>query len=134
MEELREEVPNGLTAQQLQNDVELRLRKAGIDVISANQANHAAAPYLYVRVNAIKLPNSVQYVYAVGIEFNQIVKIARDTRIIAVATTWDKGGTGCTSRPESIRTALRSTLTNSLPLICPSIQGRGDRTKSHWFS
>jgi hypothetical protein len=49
------------------------------------------------------LPDSVQYVYAVGIELNQVVKIARDMRIVAVATTWDKGGTGCTSRAGSVR-------------------------------
>jgi hypothetical protein len=54
VEELREEVPNGLTEQQLQNDVELRLRNAGIAIIPSNQANQGAAPYLYVRVNSIQ--------------------------------------------------------------------------------
>jgi hypothetical protein len=98
VEKLREEAPKGLTEEQLQNDVELRLRNAGIAIIPSNQENQGAAPYLYVMVNSIQLPDSVQYVYAVGIELNQVVKIARDMRIVAVATTWDKGGTGCTSR------------------------------------
>jgi len=100
VEELRKEVPSGLTKRQLQTDVELRLRKAGITVISSNQE---AAPYLYVRVNSIQLPNSIQYVYAVGVELNQTVKLARDMTKTSVATTWDKGGTGCTSRPGGIR-------------------------------
>jgi hypothetical protein len=100
VENLREEAPKGLTEQQLQNDVELRLRDAGIPVVPSDQAR---APYLYVRVNSMKLPNSPQYVYTIGIELNQAVKIARDSRMLAVAATWDKGGTGCTSSPQSIR-------------------------------
>ncbi|MGI8958997.1 MAG: hypothetical protein ACR2IV_04375 [Bryobacteraceae bacterium] len=102
VEELKE-VPNGLTKEQLQSDVELKLREAGITVIPLSQSNQAAAPYLYVRVNSIQLPSSGQYVYAIGIELNQVVRIARDMKITSVATTWDKGGTGCTSRPGSIR-------------------------------
>jgi hypothetical protein len=55
VEELREEVSTGLTrTAQLQNDVELRLRNAGIAIIPSNQANQGAAPYLYVRVNSIQ--------------------------------------------------------------------------------
>jgi hypothetical protein len=54
VEKLREEAPKGLTEQQLQNDVELRLRNAGIAIIPSNQANQGAAPYLYVRVNSIQ--------------------------------------------------------------------------------
>jgi hypothetical protein len=103
VEKLREEAPKGLTEQQLQNDVELRLRNAGIAVIPSNRADQAAAPYLYVRVNSLQLSNSPQYIYAIGIELNQAVKVARDVRIVAVAATWDKGGTGCTSSPQRIR-------------------------------
>jgi hypothetical protein len=55
VEELSEEVPTGLTrTAQLQNDVELRLRNAGIAILPSNQANQGAAPYLYVRVNCIQ--------------------------------------------------------------------------------
>jgi hypothetical protein len=100
VEKLRAESPKGLTEEQLQNDVELRLRNAGIAIIPSDQA---VAPYLYVRVNSMQLPKSPQYVYAIGIELNQFVKIGRDMRITAIATTWEKGGTGWTSRPEGIR-------------------------------
>ena len=79
---------DGLSKQQLRTDVELRLREAGILVLTEEQtlAKESGA-YLYVYIHAV---NSSKGFYAVHVrvELKQRVKLIRNSSIIAVAPTW----------------------------------------------
>ena len=97
----------GLTEQQLQTDVELRLRKAGVRVISFEETPLRApgSPFLYVAVNI--RPKAVTYLkeaiphrskqlpiypYGLDVEFRQAVTVVRDPSItVSTATTWISG-------------------------------------------
>lgn len=72
----------GLTADQLQVDVELRLRKAGINVIKGGPV------FLYVNVNALD-SGAGTYAIAMEISFQQRVSLVRNPSIATWATTWN---------------------------------------------
>jgi predicted secreted protein len=79
----------GLTQLQLKNDVELRLRQAGIKILSEEESlkwpGHAA-----LRVQVICVPSSdnSKFAISVQIKFCQDVYLARDPKIGCIADTW----------------------------------------------
>jgi hypothetical protein len=80
----------GLTRHQLQTDVELRLRKAGIRVFT-----RPGSPFLSVHVLTRKLTPLEVYAYSIDIEFHQLIYLVRDPHVINVAPTWSvKSGIG----------------------------------------
>ena len=79
---------DGLTAQLLQAAVELRLRLNGIPL------SDGALPYLYVRVNTMKLSTMPNYVYCIDVAFKQAVQIVTTGRLVVRATTWERGSVG----------------------------------------
>ena len=86
-----EEERAGLTKATIQTDVELKLRLAGIPVLT-----QSGVPYLYVQVSV--LPRSDGYwPFHINVEFNQIVLLDRDRTIVGYASTWSEvlfGGVG----------------------------------------
>ena len=73
---------DGLTRRQLQTDVEQRLRQAGIKV-------HNDAPgFLDVFVNTLKIESGF-YAYAIRVQFRQRVRMERNLKIAALASTWE---------------------------------------------
>ncbi len=75
---------DGLTTDQLQKDVESRLRQAGITVVPLVPPSS----FLYVNVHALKTDAGF-YVAAITVEFNQPVTLFRDPKIVhPAATTW----------------------------------------------
>lgn len=83
---------DGLTRDQLQTDVEVRLRKAGIRVTSKYE--ETGGSYLYLNVSAVKHVALSAYGYHIRLEFYQRVALARDPRVRMGAVTWDSGSTG----------------------------------------
>lgn len=84
---------NGLNKASIQTDVELKLRQAGIAVLT-EAGSHAAPgePFLYVNVSTSGGP---LYAYSIEVEFRQTVRLDRDPSIkIFGATTWSVGGGG----------------------------------------
>lgn len=81
---------DGLGETLVQTDAELRLRLAGIKVLSKDEFSDASGgPYLYINVNA--MPASAldgRYVMNVAVELRQEVKLLRDPTIKTFATTW----------------------------------------------
>jgi hypothetical protein len=73
---------DGLTRDQLQSDVEQRLRQAGITV-----DNHALG-VLAVFVNTLKIESGF-YAYAIRVQFRQWVRMERNLTIAALASTWE---------------------------------------------
>jgi hypothetical protein len=86
VERLKAEIEqDGLFASTLQSDVELKLRLAGIKVLSEEQSlENPDSPYLYLFVDAFK--HSEGYVYRIQISLREPVMIIRK-RMKAIATT-----------------------------------------------
>ncbi len=102
LENVRAEVERlGLTKQQMQTDVELRLRKAGIRVLSKKEYQRApGTPQLYVNVNFSIHEASGFCAFSVNVELEQQVILIRspevriEGKIFPVASTWNTGCTG----------------------------------------
>ena len=79
---------DGLRKEDIQTDVELKLRLAGIKVLSgkASYAN-PGGPYLYVEVTAI-LSSTGLYAVSTGVSLKQDVLLARDQSTSIAASTW----------------------------------------------
>ena len=76
---------SGVTQEQLQTDVELRLRKAGIKVVPDSPW------YLSVAVTTSQITSGrapLAYPYSISVEFIQGVHLFRDSRIMSFASTW----------------------------------------------
>ncbi len=84
---------DGLTKDQLQTDIELRLRKAGINVASLPLPETGWA-YLYLSVHARKYPEVQTYSVALSLQFRQWVILERDPGVRAPATTWGTSSSG----------------------------------------
>lgn len=78
----------GVTREQVQKDVELRLRDSGLPVAKE------AAGFLYVTVQTTRTPDASGHSYSVGLEFTQPVLLVRDTQILVLGTTWSLFATG----------------------------------------
>lgn len=96
-EEMKPEVEKaGLTRQALQTAVELHLRKAGLKVLTAEQAKEnqvRAVPFLYVNVQ-VRLGDDMfpgLNAVAIRLEFEQLVFLSRDRNIVTSATPWHTG-------------------------------------------
>jgi hypothetical protein len=117
VEELQPEAErDGLTKSQLRTDVELKLRQAGLRVLSPEESlKEPGSPYLYVNLNTAKsevLYAFATYAYALQVALKQEVTLTRDPDIRGSATTWDTGvlGTvGAANLPD-----LRKTLSDVL--------------------
>ena len=78
----------GVTREQVQKDVELRLKDSGLPVAKE------AAGFLYVTLQTARSPDASGYSYSVGLEFTQPVLLVRDTQILVLGTTWSLFATG----------------------------------------
>ena len=107
----KEIVRAGLTRSVLKTDVELRLRKAGITVLTEEQSLRTpGGPYLYVNINAIKIERTDLFVYDAEVEFIQNVILSRNRSIETGATTWDHSFTGITPNLRTIRESVRDSI------------------------
>ena len=84
--------PHGLSKDQIQTDVELRLRKAGIKVVSL--LSEGGSSFLSVAVAMVKSSDGSVYAYSIQLAFNQLTVLMRDPRVPAVATTWSTSYVG----------------------------------------
>ena len=88
--------PEGLERSALQTDVEVKLRQAGVRVLTITESLVApGSPYLYLRVTTVQA-DKVLPLYAVEIhlELNQEVMLARKPEIALVAPTWSTSWVG----------------------------------------
>ena len=80
----------GLNRDSLQRDIELRLRQAGLHVLTLTElANSPGAPYLYVAVYPITGPSVNLNAYAVALTLKQLVQLSRNPTTELFATTWE---------------------------------------------
>ena len=80
----------GLNREHLQRDIEVRLRQAGLHVLTISEvANSPGAPYLYVAVYPITGPSININTYAVALKLKQLVQLSRNPGTELFATTWE---------------------------------------------
>jgi len=83
-----------LTREQIQTDVELKLRLVGIKVVSEKeQFSMPGRPYLYVTVCGVKTFTE-GVAWQIDIQLSQDVYLERDPKISVDATTWSVGRGG----------------------------------------
>lgn len=80
----------GLNREHLQRDIEVRLRQAGLHVLTISEvADSPGAPYLYVAVYPITGPSVNSNAYAVALTLKQLVQLSRNPTTELFATTWE---------------------------------------------
>ena len=105
-----QEKRDGLSEQDIQTDVELKLRLAGIQVFPKGRSTSPGIPYLYISVNTI-LQDGVLYAFHTEVALYQEVLLQRDQSIGLVdakaghpttaplsAATWSTGRIGAVSK------------------------------------
>jgi hypothetical protein len=100
----------GLTKNQIQADTELKLKSAGISVLTREEfLKLSGHPYLYVSVNISVLKTQItRYLFYIRIELNQEVVLVRapDTKVSTV--TWSAGGWGIDFSLDNIRQTVKT--------------------------
>ena len=91
----------GLSADQLQEEIGSKLRNAGIRVLTKEEASGASGePYLYININVnIAKTEADIYSYSIDLLFIQKVSLQRDPRLMSYAVTWSTGGVGSIGKP-----------------------------------
>ena len=86
----------GFDRRTFQTDMELKLRLAGIQVLTKKEWVAApGSPYLYLNLNPLspeeRGPNSP---YAIDLELKQDIRLVRDPSIEGLGATWSTSGVG----------------------------------------
>jgi hypothetical protein len=86
----------GLKRDQLQMEVESKLRTAGVKVLTKEEAfNTPGEPFLYININVnIAKTESEIYPYSIDLLLIQKVSLLRDPKLTSYAITWSTGGVG----------------------------------------
>jgi len=100
----------GLSQSQLQTDVEIKLRQAGITVLSQQEA--PSGPTLGVNVSLLNVssPTNPLGIYAVSltVELHQWVRLTRNPSVTVWVSTWSTTGQfGTTAHLSSVRDIVR---------------------------
>jgi hypothetical protein len=83
---------DGLDTLQVRTDVEVKLRQAGIGVLSEREwVSTAGVPSLYVNIQTVKNEQSV-YAFSARIELRQGVTLIRQPSLRRLVTTWSTPG------------------------------------------
>lgn len=96
IEKLNPEVEQGgLSKESIQGDVELKLRLAGIRVLSREDVVKARGPILYVNMNVITGQSVGRILpFSISVALTQRVSLERDPAISLRVTTWSADATG----------------------------------------
>lgn len=80
----------GLSREHLTRDIEVRLRRAGLRVLTLSEiAKSPGAPYLYIAVYPITGPSVNVNAYGSGLTLKQLVQLSRNPTTEFFATTWE---------------------------------------------
>jgi hypothetical protein len=86
----------GLSRDQLRASVELKLRKAGMRVLTREESfGTAGEPHLYININVnVAKTESDIYPYSIDLLLIQRISLVRDPNITTYGVTWSTGGVG----------------------------------------
>ena len=111
VEKLPDRLQTLVTDDQIQTDVELRLRKTGIRVLSEEEWLQASGhPTLYVNVNAVSVEG--KYSYSVNADLTQDVMLVRN-KATARGNTWSTDGVGQVAEG-NLRSRVREVLGDTI--------------------
>jgi hypothetical protein len=99
----------GLDTAVIQTDVELKLRQAGIKVVTrAESFKVPGMPELYINVMVLRSAAGF-YAYYVEVELQQGTRLYRDPKVDSFAATWSSGGLGAlgTADPRAVRDHIK---------------------------
>jgi hypothetical protein len=100
----------GLTTGAIQTDAELRLRLAGIAVLSDDVADKTCAPVLYLDAMVYHTDQPL-WGYSTTVALLQCVQLVRDPAIMVTnATTWEIMRVGGAARPPNVTDRVRTEL------------------------
>jgi hypothetical protein len=101
---------DGLTLKSIQNDVEMQLRRAGIQTVPEKEAFDVPGnPYLYVSPHVMKLTATKEYIYSIDVSFHQNVYSVREPAIIVGVATWSGANViGITGSLTKIQTSIKN--------------------------
>jgi len=90
---------DGLTKSQIKTDIELKLRQAGIHVLTTEESfKTPGSPYLYVNINTTKTDVLYgafsTYAFSLQVALKQDVTLTRDSDLKGSATTWETHALG----------------------------------------
>ena len=86
----------GFDIRTFQTDMELKLRLAGIKVLTKKERFAApGSPLLYLNLNPLSPEErESKFSYAIGLELRQAIRLVRDPNIETLGATWSTGGIG----------------------------------------
>ena len=77
----------GITTEQIQTDIETKLRQSGLKI---KNANDATAPYVVLFVSVNSIDNGVGgFAVSITSALNQRIVLEREKNIVSVAGTWE---------------------------------------------
>ncbi len=99
---------DGLSIDNIQTDVELKLRLAGIKVLTRQEMlKEPGSPYLYVNVNSHKIESGT-YSFNIMVSLKQGVYLECDSSIrIFGVTTWNNATIGGVTRLQNVSNFIR---------------------------
>jgi hypothetical protein len=101
---------DGLTEDQLRTDTELKLRMAGIKVLSNEELSITPGKpmmHVYITILKTKLNHYTLYVFSISLQIMQEASLARAPNIKTAAITWLVDITGKTGELEDIRDSTK---------------------------
>ncbi|MDP2997766.1 MAG: hypothetical protein Q8N47_09775 [Bryobacterales bacterium] len=115
---------DGLSKTMIQTDVELKLRQAGIRVLTKDQVLAAAGrPWLLIHASTFRRKADPLYAYHLDVRLEQDVRLERDPKIMVIlATTWSALG------------RIGTVGSEKLPQIRDDIKDQVDQFINAWLS
>jgi hypothetical protein len=114
IENLDQDTKTILSERQIQTDIELRLRRNGIRLLSEEEwLKSPGSPYLYLNLDVLLNERTGVFSYSYRLELNQTVLLERDSQFRMLSTTWQKtnmGYAGSTVAASAIREAIGDTV------------------------
>jgi hypothetical protein len=79
---------SGVSVQNIKTDVELKLRGAGLKVITPEEATKTLSPYLGVKIQLVKIEQLDYFIPHLAVELYQFVTLYRNPLIKTSSPTW----------------------------------------------
>jgi hypothetical protein len=100
---------DGLTKDRLRTDIQQKLQKAGIEVLSETENQTTPGrPYMYVNVNILKYRYFPAYIYNIRVEVVQDVYLVRLVDVKTGGVTWSINTAGIAPKLRDIRTSIEN--------------------------
>ena len=121
----------GLTQDKILSDVELKLKRAGIKVLSKEEwLKTTGSPRLYININQIYNNQVSAFVCDMNVNFNQKVYLETNPGVSCMATTWWTSATGIVGGKE-MEKKVRGTIKEQIDLFLNDYLAVNLRKKSN---